>query len=142
VWGVLKSAQGYNLSSAQFFSWGGAGLAPIVAEFDGDGKADLAYVVPSGGSQAYGILKSSTNPPYDFNQSIFVAAGSVGDTAMVTDYDGDGRADPGTWRLVNENGVWNVVWSIPKSTTNYVSYLFSQWGIAGDIPMPNKTNQY
>ena len=134
LWGVLKSSQGYSLSSAQFFSWGASGLAPIVAEFDGDGKADLAYVVPSGGTQAYAILKSTTG--YDFNQAIFVAGGNAGDTAIVTDYDGDGKADPGT-RVPS-----NFVWSIPKSTTNYVSYLFAQWGQGGDIAMPNKTNQY
>ena len=135
LWGVLKSSQSYDLSSAQFFSWGASGLAPTVAEFDGDGKADLAYIVPSGGTaQVYAILKSTTS--YDFNQAIFVAAGNVGDTAVVTDYDGDVKADPGTWRSST------CVWSIPKSTANYLSYLFSQWGQAGDIAMPNKTNQY
>ena len=133
LWGVLKSSQSYT--SAQYFSWGGSGLAPIVADFDGDRKADLAYVVPSGGTgQAYGILKSTTN--WDFNQAIFVAAGSLGDTAVVTDYDGDAKADPGTWR--SSNGVWSIL----KSTTNYASYLSQQWGQAGDIAMPNKTNQY
>jgi hypothetical protein len=135
LWGVLKSSQSYSLQSAQYFSWGGSGLAPIVADFDGDRKADLAYVVPSGGTgQAYGILKSTTN--WDFNQAIFVAAGSLGDTAAVTDYDGDAKADPGTWR--SSTGVWSIL----KSTTNYASYLSQQWGQAGDIPMPNKTNQY
>lgn len=138
LWGVLMSSQSYSLSSAQFFSWGASGLSPIVAEFDGDEKADLAYIVPPSGGQsaAYAILKSSTS--YNVNQPLFVPAGwqQPGDAPIVSDFDGDGKVDPGNWQ--SSGGIW----SIPKSTTNYVSYLFSAWGQVGDIPMPNKTNQY
>ena len=131
LWGFLKSSQGYSLGSAQFFSWGGSGLPPIMADFDGDEKGDLAYVVPPSGGQSatYAILKSSTN--YDFPQAQFVPAGfpSLGDTPVVGDFDGDGKDDPGIWRA--SQGVWIV----PQSSSNYTSYLFSQWGQSGDTPI-------
>jgi hypothetical protein len=133
LWGFLKSAQAYSLDSAQFFSWGGAGLMPICADFDGDDNADIAYMVPPSGGQsaAYAILQSSTGYSFAPGDVLFVPAGfpALGDTPVVGDLDGDGKADPGIWRA--SDGVW----IIPKSSANYTSYIFSQWGQAGDIPV-------
>ena len=131
LWGMLKSSQGYSFSSGQFSSWGGAGLQPIVGDFDGDGRADLVHMVAATGGQsaAYAILKSTGN--YHYSQAQFVPAGfpSVGDTPVVGDFDGDGKADPGIWRSTNG------VWIIPRSSTNYTTYIFAQWGVEGDIPV-------
>ena len=71
-------------------------------------------------------------------QVLFVPAGfpSLGDTPVVGDWDGDGKADPAIWRA--SQGVW----IIPLSSSNYTSYLFAQWGQNGDIPIPNRTTQY
>jgi len=133
LWGFLKSAQSYNLGSAQFFSWGGSGLQPICADFDGDGKADIAYIVPPSGGQsaAYAILQSTRGYSFLPGDVLFFPAGFpvLGDIPVVGDFDGDGKADPGIWRA--SQGVW----IIPKSSTNYTGYIFSQWGQQGDIPV-------
>ena len=131
LWGTLKSTQGYSTGAAQFLGWGGAGLQPLIADFDGDGRADIAYIVPPSGGQsaAYAILKSITN--YDSGQAQFFSAGwpSLGDTPVAGDFDGDGKADPGIWRA--SQGAW----MIPTSSSGYTSFIFSQWGQFGDIPV-------
>lgn len=140
LWGFLKSTQGYSFASPLFFNWGGAGLQPVVGDFDGDGKTDIGYIAPPTGGQSatYAVLKSTTGYSFAAGQPLFVPAGfpSIGDTPAVGDFDGDGKSDPGIWR--ESQGVW----IIPLSSANYGSYIFSQWGQNGDIPMPNSAGKH
>jgi photosystem II stability/assembly factor-like uncharacterized protein len=140
TWGVLQSSHNYSTDFPLFFGWGGTGLQPITADFDGDGRADIGYMVPptSGQSAVYAILLSSRGYSFAAGQPLFVPAGypSLGDTPVVGDFDGDGKADPGLWR--ESQGVW----IIPTSSSNYTQYLFSQWGTQGDIAFPNSTGRH
>jgi hypothetical protein len=81
-------------------------------------------------------LKSSTN--YNFGQAQFFPAGfpSLGDTPVVGDFDGDGKADPGIWR--SSVGAWIV----PRSSTANSSYIFLQWGSVGSFPFPNSYTRF
>ena len=94
-------------------------------------------MVPPASNQSavYSILKSSAN--YSTGQPLFVPAGfpSLGDTPVVGDYDGDGKADPGIWRSSQ------AVWIIPKSSSNYTQFIIIQWGLTGDIPLPRVLSQ-
>ncbi|HKQ05986.1 MAG TPA: VCBS repeat-containing protein [Blastocatellia bacterium] len=140
LWGFLQSSQGYSTNFSVFFSWGGAGRQPIIGDFDGDGKSDIGYIEPPAGSQsaAYAILLSSRGYSFAAGQPLFVPAGfpALGDTPVVGDFDSDGKADPGIWR--SSQGIW----IIPTSSSNYASYIFTQWGQSGDVPIPNKPSQY
>jgi uncharacterized repeat protein (TIGR01451 family) len=133
LWSILQSSENYNTDAPLFFSWGRAGLPPIVADFDGDGRADIGYVEPPASSQSatYAILLSSRGYSFAPGDPLFVPAGypSLGDTPVIGDFDGDGKADPGVWRA--SQGVW----IIPTSSSNYTSYIFAQWGQPGDVPM-------
>ena len=51
--------------------------------------------------------------------------GQSGDEPIVGDFDGDGKADPGT-RRSSDN-----IWRIYLSSTG--SFMYLQWGISGDI---------
>lgn len=100
---------------------GGSGYLRVSADFDGDGKADLAYWQPSDGT--WHIIPSG-NP----SASITVQWGTTGDVPVPGDYDGDGKADEAVWRP------WNGTWYI-RPSSNPSAPLVKQFGLPGDIPL-------
>lgn len=109
----------YNSGSSNYTSLNlGSSSSKIApADFDGDGKFDLA--VFSAGS--WTVRKSSTNT--DWN----VSWGTSGDLPYPADYDGDGTADFAIYRPST-----NTFWVL-TSGSGYASYTSTALGNSGDV---------
>jgi hypothetical protein len=109
--------------------WGSQGDAFLPADYDGDGKSDIAvwrYGAP--GTAAFYILQSSN--------SAFVALpfGQTGDNATVVgDYDNDGKVDVAVYRAGAAAGDPSY-WLYRSSSSG--TTVVQQWGQNGDFPTP------
>ncbi|MRR57524.1 MAG: copper oxidase, partial [Deltaproteobacteria bacterium] len=90
------------------------------ADFDGDGRTDIAVFQPGTGN--WEIRPSYNQTPYSLNY------GTSGDLLVPGDYDGDGRSDLAVFRP--SVGIWYIRNSA-TATQTIVPY-----GTIGDIPVP------
>ena len=98
---------------------------PVVGDWDGDGKADLAvYRGPAiAGGQSRFYYRPSTQPNVDFITII----NGVGGKPVVGDFDGDGKIDP---TLISPSGIWGI----RRSSDNQIMEV--SFGLSTDIPVP------
>jgi len=109
TWMIKKSAANYALTVTTFNALGGAGLAAVAADYDGDRKADPAVYQELTG--IWIIRPSSLN----YTSAIVLSQplGGEGYSGMPADYDGDAKADPGVYQRAQ--GDWKVL----LSSANY-----------------------
>lgn len=118
VWHIETGA-----GTAGQVSFGVAGDVPVPADYDGDGKADIATFRPS--TNTWWVLRSMDGA------TTTVAFGANGDIPVPADYDGDGKADYAVFRP--STGQWWVLGSMAGGSS--VSF-----GAPGDTPMTGDYN--
>jgi hypothetical protein len=107
--------------------------SPTPADFDGDGRSDIAFWRPGEGeTSGFYIIDSSTNT-YHFEQM-----GIINDDPFVVgDYDGDGKADPATFRCPpDDQGPGQCCFFYRASSNNPnrgITYIF--WGNGTDLTL-------
>ena len=124
TWYWLTSASGYSYAAAGSQQWGNANLGdvPLLADFDGDGVADLAVWRASTGTWYW--LTSSSGYRYAAARAVQWGNASLGDTPIVGDLDGDGLTDLTVWRA--STGTW--FWLTSSSGYSYAAQRQKQWG--------------
>ena len=114
TWWILNSSTG----TISQYAFGIQGDVPVAADYDGDGRENVALFRPSTGT-----WYRSTNAATNFDAVQF---GISTDRTVAGDYDGDGKSDPAVFR----QGVWYVLGSSS-------GVQITQFGTTGDIGLPN-----
>lgn len=119
-WYVLES--NFNFGFFLRTQWGISTDKIVPADYDGNGKTDIAVWRPSDGT--WYVIKSGVT----VNPTFAVQWGANGDIPQPADYDGDKKAD---FAVVRQGATPNQ-WFILRSSDSTLGS--PAWGAAGDVP--------
>ena len=111
-------------------AWGfgeGFDLLPYPGDFNGDGKQDFAVQQESPTNPGTGIFYIAINGSFEFSSAEW---GSLSDTLISGDFDGDGRSDITVGRFDENDVLW---WYVLERDGGM---RFVPWGNWPDLPVP------
>ena len=122
LWRVLYARNNFDPNDTEAWQ-AAAGGTPAPADYDGDGRADVAIEMgdPAAASHVWSVHLSSSNT------DIAVTFGDAWDVPIAGDYDGDGRTDMALFRASTGTV------SINTAANNFTPTSTYALGRAGDI---------
>jgi hypothetical protein len=113
---------------------------PMIGDFNGDGRDDIATFTKGSSADVYIALSNGSNKFDGMSRKWHDFFSPFNETALVGDYNGDGRDDLATFSKGNTGGVW-VVLSNGSSFGTGADVWHNSFGFNQDVVLSGKFNK-